>query len=128
VAAHVRLAASAAALAVADAVKVSAVLICRNESAHIGACLDSIRKGVDEIVVLDTGSTDDTCDVARKHGADVVQSDPSLLVELARSIAADARSGENPPAGAAGAIAVPKGATDVTGVDARGAAAACSRR
>jgi hypothetical protein len=62
--------------------KLSAVLICRNEQANIGPCLDSIRRGVDEIVVLDTGSTDDTPLLARKHGADVVASEPQWLVDL----------------------------------------------
>ena len=61
---------------------ISAVMIVRNEAANIGPCLDSIRKGVDEIVVLDTGSTDNTCDLARKHGADVVVSEPEWSIEL----------------------------------------------
>lgn len=64
------------------AVTLSAVLIARNEAANIGPCLDSIRKGVDEIVVLDTGSTDNTCELARRHGADVVASEPQWLVDL----------------------------------------------
>lgn len=62
--------------------KLSAVLIVRNESANLPRCLDSIRRGVDEIVVLDTGSTDATCKVAREHGADVVASEPEWSIEL----------------------------------------------
>lgn len=61
---------------------ISACMIVRNESANLGACLDAIRHGVDEIVVLDTGSTDDTPDIARKHGADVVVCEPDWTIEL----------------------------------------------
>ena len=48
-------------------------LIAKNESALIGACLSSVRGAVDQIVVVDTGSEDDTVDIARSHGAEVVQ-------------------------------------------------------
>ena len=60
----------------------SACLIVRNEAANLPRCLDSIRRGVDEIVVLDTGSTDATMDVARRHGADVLVSEPERTIEL----------------------------------------------
>lgn len=50
--------------------KLSVVMIVKNEEAMLGACLDSV-KGADEIVVLDTGSTDSTADVAVAHGARV---------------------------------------------------------
>lgn len=62
--------------------RLSVVMIVRNEAANIARCLDSIRRGVDEIVVLDTGSTDATPDIARKHGADVVVVEPEWSIEL----------------------------------------------
>lgn len=62
--------------------KLSAVLIVRNESPRLPRCLKSIRHHVDEVVILDTGSTDDTIDVARKCGADVVVSEPDRTVDL----------------------------------------------
>lgn len=65
------------------AVKISATLIVRNEAHNLPRCLDSIRRGVDEIVILDTGSTDDTVQVARKHGADVILEEPERSIELA---------------------------------------------
>jgi tetratricopeptide (TPR) repeat protein len=49
----------------------SAAMIVRNEASHLPACLDSIRDLVDEIVVVDTGSTDDTVSIARSFGARV---------------------------------------------------------
>ena len=49
----------------------AAVLIARNEARCIARCLDSVRPWVDRIVVIDTGSTDDTVALARAHGAEV---------------------------------------------------------
>src|SRR6476620_5558871 len=45
---------------------VSATLIVRDESAFIEACLESLTPIVDEIVLIDTGSLDDTIDKARR--------------------------------------------------------------
>jgi glycosyltransferase involved in cell wall biosynthesis len=44
---------------------ISAVVITKNEEANIEACLDSVS-WADEIVVLDSGSTDRTVEIARK--------------------------------------------------------------
>jgi glycosyltransferase involved in cell wall biosynthesis len=49
----------------------AAVLIVRDETRCIARCLDSVRPWVDRIVVLDTGSTDDTIAIARACGAEV---------------------------------------------------------
>lgn len=46
----------------------SAVLITKNESANIAACLATLSCA-DEIIVLDTGSSDDTCLKAEQSGA-----------------------------------------------------------
>jgi glycosyltransferase involved in cell wall biosynthesis len=48
---------------------VSLVMIARNEARCIERCLSSVRAHVDAMFVLDTGSTDDTPDVARRAGA-----------------------------------------------------------
>lgn len=50
----------------------SVIIITKNESRHIAQCLDSVSFA-DEIIVLDSGSHDDTCDIAREMGAKVVQ-------------------------------------------------------
>jgi (heptosyl)LPS beta-1,4-glucosyltransferase len=53
-------------------VKVTATVITKNEEAHIADCLQSARQVADEIIVLDSGSTDRTVDIARQY-ADVVE-------------------------------------------------------
>lgn len=45
------------------------VVIARNEAARIGRLLDSVRSHVDDMLVLDTGSDDDTAARAREGGA-----------------------------------------------------------
>jgi GT2 family glycosyltransferase/tetratricopeptide (TPR) repeat protein len=52
--------------------RLSLCLIVRNEEANLPACLGSAADLVDEVVVVDTGSTDATKDVARRYGAKVV--------------------------------------------------------
>jgi len=49
----------------------SAAIIVRDEAEFLHACLSSIKGVCDQIVVVDTGSTDDTVDVARGFGADI---------------------------------------------------------
>lgn len=48
--------------------RLSAVLIVKNEASKLRACLDSL-KWVDEIVILDSGSTDETASIAAEYAA-----------------------------------------------------------
>ncbi|WP_182188055.1 glycosyltransferase family 2 protein [Pectinatus frisingensis] len=47
----------------------SACVIVKNEEKNIITYLEHIKPVVDEIIVVDTGSTDKTCDIAKKEGA-----------------------------------------------------------
>jgi len=49
------------------------VIITRNEEANIGRCLNSVKEIADEIVILDSFSTDRTCAIAEEMGARVFQ-------------------------------------------------------
>jgi glycosyltransferase involved in cell wall biosynthesis len=53
-------------------VPVSIVVLSRDEEANIGQCLASV-KWADQIVVLDSGSSDKTVPIARSLGADVIE-------------------------------------------------------
>jgi glycosyltransferase involved in cell wall biosynthesis len=46
--------------------KLGVAMIVKNEEAVLARCLDSLE-GIDEIVILDTGSSDNTRDVAQKY-------------------------------------------------------------
>ncbi len=51
---------------------ISLVVITLNEAANIGRCLESVKGVVDEMLVLDSGSTDGTIEICEKLGARVV--------------------------------------------------------
>ena len=53
---------------------ISVVIITLNEESNIKRCLDSVRL-FDEIIIVDSGSTDQTIDIAEKHGAKVINQD-----------------------------------------------------
>src|SRR3954463_16748510 len=53
-------------------VSFSAVLITRNAAATLDACLESVRFA-DEIVIVDSASSDATAEIAQRHGARLVQ-------------------------------------------------------
>jgi len=66
----------------------AAIVLTKNEEKHIGACLDSLV-WADRRVVIDSFSTDRTCDIAREHGAEVVQH-PFSDYASQRNVAIDA--------------------------------------
>ena len=51
---------------------VSVIIPVRNEARNLPRCLESLR-GAGEIYVVDSGSTDETVEIARSYGAKVVQ-------------------------------------------------------
>ncbi len=53
----------------------SVCMIVKDEEDNLGACLESIRRVADQIVVVDTGSTDGTIAVAERYGARIVRTD-----------------------------------------------------
>lgn len=54
------------------AVRLTAAMIVRDEAHHLPQCLASLRGVVDEIVIVDTGSQDDTVAIATAAGARVL--------------------------------------------------------
>lgn len=49
--------------------KLSAVIITQNEERNIGRCIDSLKGVADDIVVVDSGSTDNTEAICKEKGA-----------------------------------------------------------
>ncbi len=48
-------------------ITVSLCMIIKDEEATLGRCLDSIAEAIDEIIIVDTGSTDRTKEIARQY-------------------------------------------------------------
>ena len=53
--------------------KLSVVIIAYNEEENIGRCIDSVQEIADEVLVVDSFSTDRTVEIAMAKGARVVQ-------------------------------------------------------
>ena len=51
--------------------RLSVCMIVKNEERFLGQCLTSVKDIADELIVIDTGSTDRTIEIAREHGAQV---------------------------------------------------------
>lgn len=51
--------------------RITACMIVRDEAKRLPACLEALAPWVDEVCVVDTGSTDATVAIAQKHGARV---------------------------------------------------------
>jgi glycosyltransferase involved in cell wall biosynthesis len=54
-------------------VQLSVVIIAYNEERNIARCLDSIKEIADEIVVVDSFSTDNTIEICKSYGAKIIQ-------------------------------------------------------
>ncbi|MDE7024796.1 MAG: glycosyltransferase family 2 protein [Paramuribaculum sp.] len=51
--------------------KISATILTYNEEHRIGACLESLQDIADEIVIVDSGSTDNTVEICKRYGCSV---------------------------------------------------------
>ena len=57
----------------------SLCMIVKNEESNIGRCLESVGELAGELIVVDTGSTDATPNIAASHGAQVIFFDFSFV-------------------------------------------------
>ncbi len=56
-----------------NSISIAAVILTKNESKHIERCLDSLKGVIDDVLIVDCFSTDDTKEKAESLGARVVQ-------------------------------------------------------
>jgi hypothetical protein len=66
-----------------DPARIAACIVCRNEADRLRPCLESLA-WVDEIILFDLESTDDSAEVARSFGARVITREPVPIVEMVR--------------------------------------------
>ncbi len=74
--------------------KISAAIATYNEENNIGACLESVKGLVDEIVIVDGSSTDKTVDIAKEFGAKVVIAKNYPIFHINKQKSFDLASGE----------------------------------
>lgn len=74
--------------------RITACYISKNEEENIKLSLNSIKDVVDEIVVVDTGSTDSTVSIAKEYGAKIYNYKWDDNFSNPRNLALDKASGE----------------------------------
>jgi len=72
----------------------SLCMIVKNEEKNLPRCLESVQGQVDEIVVVDTGSSDRTVEVASQYGARVLTHPWNGDFSAARNVSLDHASGD----------------------------------
>lgn len=73
---------------------ITAILTTYNERLNILSCLESLRYLTDNIIVVDTSSTDDTSEIAKKYGVKVYEFPYTKVVEPARNFAISRSNGD----------------------------------
>src|SRR4051812_18527482 len=71
--------------------KITVVIPCYNEAAHLPACLESLKaqaRLADDIIVVDNNSTDDSAAIAKSYGAKVIK-EPRQGMTYARNAGFD---------------------------------------
>ena len=69
-------------------------MIVKNEERYLADCLDSVKDVADEIVVVDTGSSDSTIEIAQKYNANIYYFDWVNDFSAARNFALGKSTGE----------------------------------
>jgi len=79
---------------VADHRTVSVCMIVKNEEELLPNCLDSIKHLADEIVIVDTGSTDRTVEIAESYGARIYHYEWKNDFSAARNVSIEYGTGD----------------------------------
>ena len=74
--------------------KISACCMVKNEENNLPHSLDNLKSQVDEIIVVDTGSTDRTIEIAESYGAKIIETPWQDDFSTPRNMAIDAATGD----------------------------------
>ena len=77
-----------------DGLTLSLCMIVRDEEEMLPRCLTAVKDAVDEIVIVDTGSTDRTVEIARSFGARVIEQPWTGSFSDARNTSFDAATSD----------------------------------
>ncbi len=75
-------------------ITLSLCMICKNEAEHIQTCIRSVKPLVDEIIIADTGSQDQTRELARAEGGIIYEFPWNDNFAAARNFALDQAAGQ----------------------------------
>ncbi len=84
----------AAAAVPAKDMKISLVMIVKDEEEMLPRCLEAVHDAVDEMVIVDTGSSDSTVEIAESFGARVLHHEWTGDFSEARNVSLDAATGD----------------------------------
>ena len=74
--------------------KITACYIVKNEEKNLSRSIESLKTAVDEIVVVDTGSTDKTIEIAKSYDAKVIETTWNDDFSTPRNLAIENASGD----------------------------------
>lgn len=74
--------------------KLSVAIATYNEEKKLGACLSSVSLWVDEIILVDGGSLDNTLSIAKEYNARIIKTDNPPIFHINKQKALDACRGE----------------------------------
>ncbi len=78
----------------AEGLTLSLCMIVRDEEEMLPRCLAAVKDAVDEIIIVDTGSTDRTIEIAHSFGAQVIEQPWTGSFSDARNTSFDAATGD----------------------------------
>jgi glycosyltransferase involved in cell wall biosynthesis/thioredoxin-like negative regulator of GroEL len=78
----------------AEGLTLSLCMIVRDEEEMLGRCLEAVKDGVDEMIIVDTGSRDRTVEIAESYGAKVLYHEWTGDFAEARNVGLDAATGD----------------------------------